>query len=76
MGIHSSDLVNFGVTADSMSSSTPKFTKSPTSNTANLNHSENPPTQTHKGEMADLRLRHDLKLTKLNRVKRKPYKAL
>ena len=46
-GIHSSDLVNLGVSgttanADSMSSSTPKFTKSPTSNTANLNHTQNP----------------------------------
>ena len=54
-GIHSSDLVNFGVTADFMSSSTPKFTKSPTSNTANLNHTQNP-TRTQKGEMAESRL--------------------
>ncbi|WP_237021822.1 hypothetical protein [Helicobacter cinaedi] len=36
MGIHSSDLVKFRVTADFMSSSTLNFTKSPTSNTANL----------------------------------------
>ncbi|MDL0079103.1 MULTISPECIES: hypothetical protein [Helicobacter] len=34
MGNHSGDLANFGVTADLMSSSTPKFAKSPTSNTA------------------------------------------
>ncbi|WP_167480476.1 hypothetical protein [Helicobacter magdeburgensis] len=34
MGNHSGDLANFGVTADLMSSSTPKFAKSSTSNTA------------------------------------------
>ena len=47
LGIHLRDSKDFGVSdtianADSMSSSTPKFTKSPTSNTANLNHTQNP----------------------------------
>ena len=35
LGNHSSDLANFGVTADHQSSSTPKSIKSPTSTTAN-----------------------------------------
>ena len=51
LGIHSSDLVNFGVTADFMSSSTPKFTKSPTSNTANLNHWQSEQGETPQSEV-------------------------
>lgn len=64
-GNHLRDSKDFKGAADSVSSSTPKFTKSPTSNTAlvqstspnlqNLNHTQNPnPTQ--KGKMAESRL--------------------
>ena len=54
-GNHLRDCANFETTADFMSSSAPKLAQNSQSNTANLNHTQNP-TRTQKGEMAESRL--------------------
>ena len=74
-GNHLRDCANFGTTADFMSSSAPKLAQNSQSNTANLNHTQNP-NPTHKHEVADSRLRHDLKRVKIKSHEVQTYESV
>ncbi|WP_181892117.1 hypothetical protein [Helicobacter cinaedi] len=69
------DCANFETTADFMSSSASKLAQNSQSNTANLNHTQNP-NPTHKHEVADSRLRHDLKRVKIKSHEVQTYESV
>ena len=74
-GNHLRDCANFGTTADFMSSSASKLAQNSQSNAANLNHTQNP-NPTHKHEVADSRLRHDLKRVKIKSHEVQTYESV
>ncbi|STP11045.1 phage protein [Helicobacter cinaedi] len=74
-GNHLRDCANFETTADFMSSSASKLAQNSQSNTANLNHTQNP-NPTHKHEVADSRLRHDLKRVKIKSHEVQTYESV
>ena len=74
-GIQCGSVANFVKGTDSKSANLPQNLQSYHSNTANLNHTQNP-NPTHKHEVADSRLRHDLKRVKIKSHEVQTYESV